>query len=545
MKRVYRKTVAALCFGCIQSICTLGSAWLLTAVVNIVTGANSEMTLPMFSAVAAVFYCFYMFIYWLSQRFYICTKADLRAYQKTQLFSGLLWVSDGEQHKRQPGDMSAKFQQQIDTWESDFLEPLYAIIKDAALLLFSFCVVAHRNWLIAIGTVGLFSVYLVLTKGISKKCEYLLNVSIGATVDESNELVTMVKGFYLGREHHAEDYFTSRYVNTAEKAAMASYRCNMMYNILSMLNGNLGTILTLMIMVVGGVMLRNHAAGVTVGAILGYSQLVTTLIGPIGTMGTNFAKIRGSKSLRADFRLFKESGEKEKENWTECGEEIQELEKIILRHVSFAYGEKKILNDVSLSLMAGKKYAIIGQSGSGKTTLLKLILHQIEPSDGALYWNDVPYSEANKKSFLRRIGYVAQDPIIFHKSIKDNIVAGNTFKSEKDSKKMCDVLRRSGMEFLRENDSINERISIPAQELSGGEKKRLAYARALYKDCDVLVLDEVLSSVHNEMAQELESDFLHSDKRLIIHVTHNLSQEAAAEYDGVFLVENENVVSVS
>ena len=81
-----------------------------------------------------------------------------------------------------------------------------------------------------------------------------------------------------------------------------------------------------------------------------------------------------------------------------------------------------------------------------------------------------------------------------------------------------------------------ELLAVSAQELSGGEKKRVAYARALYKDCEILAADEMTSALHEDMALALEEELLKTEGLLVIHVTHRLSEQMRPLYDGIFSV---------
>lgn len=530
MKRQYPKIIAALLLGCIQSAMLLGFTWMLSSVVDIVMGVKTDMSLSGFAAVSAVFLALYLLVYYLSRKTFIAVKCGLRVYQKERLFSGFLW----EKERCTPGEVTAKFQQQIDLWESDFLDPLFAVIKDGLLLVISFLLITDHSWVVSLGAAALFCVYLLLTKGIGKKCESLLNGSVSAGVEESGEVITMVSSYPLAREQGREAYFVRRYGARVDTAAMAFCRCNQMYNILSLVNGNLTAVLTVIIIAVGGMLLSSGAMDVTVGQILGFTQLISTLVGPIGSMGTNVAKIRGTSALRAGFRSYEKRGLEEKERFYAGGAPVPPLERITLEGVCFAYEGTAVLENVSMELEAGKKYAIVGESGSGKTTLLKLILKELPPDSGKICWNGIPYERIGRKELLGRIGYAAQEPMIFRKSIQDNIVAGSGFREGKDEGRLWQAIDQSGLKDLR--DGSPEILTVPAQELSGGERKRAAYARALYKNCDVLVLDEPLSSLHEEMADRIERDITSRPECLVIHVTHRMNEKIAQGYDGIYSV---------
>ena len=138
---------------------------------------------------------------------------------------------------------------------------------------------------------------------------------------------------------------------------------------------------------------------------------------------------------------------------------------------------------------------------------------------------------------LPQIAYVAQIPVIFNKNIKTNILAG----SPEDQEKLMDVLEKSELISIREGLDVNQILHLPAQVLSGGEKKRLALARALYRGGDILILDEFTSSVQEEMAEELERELLQNNKQLILHVTHSLHEKNVALYHAIFTIHNQHL----
>lgn len=367
-----------------------------------------------------------------------------------------------------------------------------------------------------------------------------MNLSVEATVAENNELVSMIEGFELARGSGVEHFFTSRYSHHAAEAAKASYQCNMMYNLLALFNQNLEIILSLIVIIIGGYM-QKVGVSISVGNVLGLSQLVVSVVSPISSLGGNIAKVRGTKSLRKNLLTYIEEGENKRKQWDTATEKAPKLQCLSARNVSVSYGEEMILENVSFSFEAGKKYAITGESGSGKSTLLKLLLKQVEPAQGEVFWNEVPFSSISRREILRDISYVAQEPTIFRRNVKENIIAGSNCTYQISKTKLESVLHRSGLQFLRNSHLVDEILNFPALELSGGEKKRVAYARAIYKECSILVLDEVLSSVHEDMAKKIEKDFLQNSPCLVIHVTHRIDQDLISNYNGIYLIDDKTV----
>ena len=539
MKQKHWKIGLAIFLGSLQSVMVLGIAWLLSTIVDIVIGVNLAYNLSSFSVICLLFFICYLSVYWFGRKAFIGVKRELRINLKEKLLVGLLWTSK-QQQKQHSGEVTAKFQQQVDMLEETFIDPLFSILKDSVVVIISFFTVASQNIGIALGTVITFLIYLTITSGIHKKCEKLLNLSVEATIAENNELVSMIEGFELARGSGVEHYFTSRYSHYAAEAAKASYQCNLMYNMLALINQNLEIILSLVVIIIGGYMPK-VGVSISVGDVLGLSQLVVSVVSPISSLGGNMAKVRGTKTLRKSLLTYIEEGKYSRKQWDVASEKAPKLQCLSARNVSISYDGVTILENVSFLFEAGMKYAIIGESGSGKSTLLKLLLKQVEPTQGEVLWNEVPFPSISRQEILRNISYVSQEPTIFRRSVKENVIAGSDYSNHISKKKLESVLHRSGLQFLRNSHLVDEILNFPALDLSGGEKKRVAYARAIYKDCSVLILDEVLSSVHEDMAKRIEKDFLQNSPCLVIHVTHRLDQDLINNYDGIYIVEDKVV----
>lgn len=532
MKRTYLKAAWAVLTGCVQAALSLGTAWLLKTVVDVLSGANAALRLSSFCILALAYYAVYLLVYGLSGRAYLNAIRTLRTTVKERLFAGVLWAAEKRRRSVQAGEVLSKFQDQLDMLEKSCAEPLFSLVKNAVVLAVSFGSMLFLQWGIALGIAAFFALYLALTRGINKKLEALRNESVQARAEENNGLITMVSGFYSAKDFGQEDFFLSRYTARAEAAAMASFRCNFGSDLFSLVSGNLGTIVTLLIIFAGGLMLAAGMDGVTGGGILGLTQLAASVISPVGSLGPDAAKVRSTQAVRRELAAFAEAGREEKPEWTRRYQGLPKLETLSLQNVSVSYGGPPVLENVSLELTAGKKYAVIGESGSGKTTLLRLLLKLLEPDTGCLRWNGRPYEEIGKADLFARTGYVAQEPMMFRNSVRENIVLG---AGQADAGRLRRSLRQSGSDLLRGGLPVDELLAIPAQELSGGEKKRVACARALYRDCEILVLDEATSALHEEMAQELERALLDTGKT-VIHVTHGLTPSSRQRYDGIITV---------
>lgn len=200
------------------------------------------------------------------------------------------------------------------------------------------------------------------------------------------------------------------------------------------------------------------------------------------------------------------------------------------KNVSFRYpkAEKYALKNLSLTLRAGERLAVVGLNGAGKSTFIKLLLRLYEPTEGEILLNGVNIKEYGKNSYYRIFSPVFQDVNLFAFPMAENVSMQTPDRTDKALAERC--LNDAGMtEKLRELPSgvdteLTKVISDDGTNLSGGECQKLALARALYKDAPVVVLDEPTAALDALAESRLYSDF----DRLIggktaVYISHRLS----------------------
>jgi len=188
-------------------------------------------------------------------------------------------------------------------------------------------------------------------------------------------------------------------------------------------------------------------------------------------------------------------------------------EKILFKNVSFKYDEKYIFNNLNFEFKKGKIYGLMGQSGSGKSTLVSIVLGLLKPSSGTIII-DKQIVEDFKWSKI--LGYVSQNIFLFDATILENICVGIPI-SEINLSKVNEVLKKTNMYdyVLSLKNGLNHNLGENGTSFSGGQVQRLAIARALYKDPEILILDEVTSALDAEN----ERDILRTLRGLDDHIT--------------------------
>ncbi|SDG66177.1 ATP-binding cassette, subfamily B [Dyadobacter soli] len=174
---------------------------------------------------------------------------------------------------------------------------------------------------------------------------------------------------------------------------------------------------------------------------------------------------------------------------------------IELEQVTVRYGEKPALKDVSLSVNAGSRIAVIGPTAAGKTQLLYLLTGLIQPQEGRITFDGHPIDHYDSESFHRQVGFVFQDSIIFNMSIRENIAFSTTVTNESLQKAIDTAELAAFIETLP--DGLNTVVSERGASLSGGQKQRIMLARALAMNPKILLLDDFTARVDNTTEKKI------------------------------------------
>ena len=216
-------------------------------------------------------------------------------------------------------------------------------------------------------------------------------------------------------------------------------------------------------------------------------------------------------------------------------------EKIEFKNVSFFYDDEKKhgLENVNLTINKSDKIGIIGQTGSGKSTLINLFTSLIIPSDGYIKIDKLKLKE-NSKNWLNYLGYVSQSNHVFEGTIFQNIALGFD-GSEVDKKKIMKVINQSCLSnFYQEKNGLDFTIDENGKNISGGEKQRICIARALYKNPEILILDEATSSLDAEVEKQILKNIFDDFKlKTVIFISHK--PEALKQCNKIYEIRNKKI----
>lgn len=275
-----------------------------------------------------------------------------------------------------------------------------------------------------------------------------------------------------------------------------------------------------------------HYNRLTVGQLLGIAQASNMVIMPIVNYANLRNMIQSSKPVLQ--KLLDNSMCYEENEPIVFDEQIHDIK---IKHLSFSYGARLILDLNNLVIDQGKKYLVIGKSGDGKSTFLDILTKQ-KKADG-IYVNDKDLKDVQFSTYADTFSYVNQNNDLLPFSFEQNITLGRKM-SKYSLKELVTIFNLESI-FDKERDNLD----FEHLNLSGGEKQRICLARAMYRNKKWLFLDEAFSAIDKTNSDRIHQFILSNPDLTVLSIEHKVTKETVSLYDEVLLFENKKIVSMN
>ena len=343
-----------------------------------------------------------------------------------------------------------------------------------------------------------------------------------------------LSGFSVIKSFQAESELENRFHEENVKIEKAKFLRRFAEENINLLSTAASVVMRLGVFLFGAWLSLSNSH-VTPGIVLVFLQLLTFVITPIEKIPSLFANRKAARSLIAQTAelLYEKPDEQEKT-------EIHSLKSAIeVQNLSFSYeNTEKALQAISLTIHAGKKYAIVGASGSGKSTLFKLLTKYSNEYDGNILFDGIDLRNITYSSLSEIISEVQQNVFVFHDSIYNNICLYKKISEEKFDY----VIRKSGLSSLIQQKGKNFSCGANGSKLSGGEKQRISIARALLRNASVLLMDEASSALDEKTADEIMHSILDMPSTTSLVITHRLNSTLLKKYDGICVLHHGKII---
>ena len=255
----------------------------------------------------------------------------------------------------------------------------------------------------------------------------------------------------------------------------------------------------------------------TLGTYIALTQYTSLIMAPAQMVSSGISMIQPIIVILKRLSFFDEA-----ERQNDAGTDIGAIKSITFEKVSFNYDAKEVLNNVSFTINENDKVLINGENGAGKTTLVKLLVRLYDNYNGIIELNNMNSKKYSLKSIRKQIAIVFQETFLFDDTLYGNIICGNKNVSREE---VIDVIEKVGLVKNLSGMSIDEILNVSIVEggknLSGGQKRMIAIARALLKKPSVLILDEPTTYLDEETKNNFCNFILDTQDIILILISHD------------------------
>jgi subfamily B ATP-binding cassette protein MsbA len=339
-----------------------------------------------------------------------------------------------------------------------------------------------------------------------------------AQADYTSTLQETVLGIRVVKAMNIESFIVRRFIDQTASYLQRAIRNTRVMGLIPVVNDTFGILALVTVFYIGS---QDSAAGViTASNLMTFLFLLFGLMQPISVIANTIAGMQrgiaaGANVAQAlDTMPTIQSGNSD----LTSGESV-----LSVSNVSFAYADNVVLKDVSFTVNTGEKIAFVGASGSGKSTMLDLLLRFYDPQSGAIkiYEQDVRSVDLDK--YRRLFGVVSQEALLFHDTVANNISLGEDAADRDQIINVCRIAHADG--FIQQlPDGYDTVIGDRGMRISGGQRQRLAIARALFREPQILLFDEATSALDTESERQVQTAIDRAlEGRTAIIVAHRLS----------------------
>ncbi len=416
------------------------------------------------------------------------------------------------------------------------------VIRSVAMMLGMTVVLLIMNPLLALIAFAAMPLLYVSTHIFSKKLERQSTIvtdyedKIYAASSETVENVRMVQAF------NKEAVQLNRFLRLSSGRNKESVKLTVLGNFFGTTNSLINTIASTLVILVGGSFV--FSGKLSFGALLVFTSYMGNLLEPLQSLS---GAIAGWKTQRAQIAKLYDVIEVSDKWRMDSGPQRPEglRGEITLEGVSLYRGENPVLLDVSYTVPAGKKVAIIGPSGTGKSTLFNILLRFLTPSAGHVKVDGVELHQFDLGFLRRKIALVDQVPQLISATVAENIAFSALDEEPINAQAAAEAAEKAGaVEFIQQlAQQFSEELAIGSDhDLSGGQKQRLAIARAFYKDAPIMLFDEPTSALDESSRNKVIEAIKNVHGKTILLVTHDMNVLSAV--DQVVVLKDHKLVPV-
>lgn len=460
------------------------------------------------------------------------------------LMKKILTMSTSEYASRNSGSYVAFFTKNVEKLEESYFWTIFRIYPSFLQLIVSVIWLSIMDWRLSLFVLFTGLIQLIVPKFTVKPVAEAERNYIEKSENYTISLKEIFSAFDLIKSYNLQEKIEILHRNANTGYKKASFKDMCMNGFMGSLGDLLSNITYIGVFFLGAVLVLLGFFKISV--IIAASQLVVFIVYPLSNLTHYITSLLASKAVIKELD--------EILNLQENDSSLKDLEaktffedSISFENMSFCYpqdGEDDdenrsafpALKNINLTIKKGEKVLIVGESGSGKSTLLSLLYKKFTGYEGLIKIDGTDIRKIPDAAYFKLVSVVHQSPFIFDDTIKNNIALYNEDISDERIKEAC---KKAGLQRFIESLplGLETRIGEGASKISGGEKQRIAIARALVKDSPILLMDEATSALDKETSAEIENTVLSQKDLTCIIISHHVSEALRARADKIITVK--------
>jgi ATP-binding cassette subfamily B protein len=434
----------------------------------------------------------------------------------------LLGKNHGEFHALDTGEYLSWFTNDVNQIENLAWSPFYQCVDSAATVVFSAAALLTLHWSLLGAALATTVVMLLVPRLFNKRMEALGGDCAREQAAATSRLKDLLAGYDVLRSFGREQRFRQGADAASDQIEGPKFRLTYVKGFVGAGIGCVNILCQMLVNVLIGIL---SIRGVILqGSLMGGGNLCGSLSNALGSMAQLLLSFSSSRPY---FEKITGDGR------TGTGGGLERLSSAVtVENLSFQYGGRPILRDLSLQFKRGGKYALTGPSGCGKSTLLKLLLGWLPDYGGAIRFDGRDAKSFTPEQLQRQMSYIEQNVFLFNSTIRDNITLGGSFTDAQLEQALRDSALAGDLASMP--DGLDTLAGEEGGNLSGGQKQRVAIARALIHDRSILLVDEGTSALDQKNADIVEKSLLANRQLTLILVSHHLSPERKAQFTQVY-----------